>query len=736
MSEALRFEGRVAIVTGAGGGLGRAYALLLAAHGAKVVVNDLGGSMHGEGNDTTPADKVVTTIQEAGGQAVASYDSVEDGERIVQTALDTYGRIDIVINNAGILRDTSFHKMTLEDWQKVYQVHLYGSFRVTHAAWPYLREQRYGRVIMTSSTSGIYGNFGQANYSAAKLGLYGLANTLAIEGKKRNIHVNTIAPTAGSRLTETVLPADLVKGLKPDYVAPLVVYLCHESCTETGGIYEVGAGWMARLRWQRSKGAFFPLSESLTAEKIAATWPTIHDFTEADTPTNTMTAMAPIIENLKTAPKVVGNEFVNLDKALGFEFKPKTYTYTERDVSLYALSVGAAADPLDPKELQFVYELNQDGFNALPTFAVTFPFTIMDQVGSVPGLKFNPMMLLHGEQYVELKRPLPTQATLTQKATISHIYDKGKGALILVDCVSVDEQGEEVAFNQSSLFIRGIGNFNGERGPSGNINTPPNRPPDAIQDDATNENQALLYRLSSGDRNPLHVDPAMSAIGGFERPILHGLCTFGFAARAVLKHFCHNDTARFKSIKVRFSKHVFPGETIITEMWQESETEIRFQCKVAERGEIVLSNAAVTLHPAIAEKTVTQAKEVMVKQTAVSLPDTSDSATIFAAWGQRIQENPAWINQIGAIYQFHITGDGGGDYILDLKNGTGAITTGATPSADCTFSMAYPDFVAMSKGELDPQTAFMSEKLEISGDVMLSTKLLPLFKNEGNETQA
>ena len=222
MSEKMRFEERVAIVTGAGGGLGRTYALLLASRGAKVVVNDLGGSAFGQGADAAPADKVVAEIREAGGEAVANYDSVENGDKIVQMALDHFGRVDIVVNNAGILRDTSFHKMTEQDWELIYQVHLYGSFKVTHAAWPYLREQQYGRVIMTTSAAGIYGNFGQANYSTAKLGLLGLANTLAIEGQKRNIHVNTIAPMAGSRLTEAVLPQEMVEALKPEYVAPLV----------------------------------------------------------------------------------------------------------------------------------------------------------------------------------------------------------------------------------------------------------------------------------------------------------------------------------------------------------------------------------------------------------------------------------------------------------------------------------------------------------------------------------
>src|SRR4029453_19093805 len=173
MANELRFDGRVAIVTGAGGGLGRSHALLLASRGAKVVVNDLGGSMHGGGQSATPAQKVVEEIKASGGDAIANADSVEDGAKIVQAALDTWGRIDIVVNNAGILRDTTFHKMSQEDWDLIYRVHVLGSFRVTHAAWPHLRDQGYGRIIMTASAAGIYGNFGQANYAMAKLGLVG-----------------------------------------------------------------------------------------------------------------------------------------------------------------------------------------------------------------------------------------------------------------------------------------------------------------------------------------------------------------------------------------------------------------------------------------------------------------------------------------------------------------------------------------------------------------------------------
>ena len=278
MSSELRFDGRVALVTGAGGGLGRAYALFFASRGAKVVVNDLGTSTKGEGNSAKAADMVVDEIRAAGGQAVANYDSVEHGDKIVKTAIDAFGRIDIVINNAGILRDVSFHKITDKDWDLIHLVHVKGAYSVTKAAWPYFREQNYGRIIMTTSAAGIYGNFGQANYSAAKLAQLGLANSLAIEGKKANIFTNTIAPIAGSRMTATVMPPEMLNALKPEFVVPLVAYLCHEKTTVNGGLFEVGAGFIAKLRWERTKGHYFPTDAPLLPEHIASQIDHISDF--------------------------------------------------------------------------------------------------------------------------------------------------------------------------------------------------------------------------------------------------------------------------------------------------------------------------------------------------------------------------------------------------------------------------------------------------------------------------
>ncbi|XP_070541947.1 peroxisomal multifunctional enzyme type 2-like isoform X2 [Ptychodera flava] len=244
----LRFDGRVALVTGAGNGLGKEYALMLAARGAAVVVNDLGGDMKGGGKSSRPADVVVEEIRAKGGKAVASYDSVEEGDKLVQTALDNFGRIDIVINNAGILRDRTIARTSDLDWDLIHRVHLRGSFLVTRAAWPHMKKQKYGRIVMTTSSSGIHGNFGQSNYAAAKLGLVGLSFTLAKEGIKYNIKCNAVAPVAGSRMLKTVVPDDLAKRMKPVYVAPLVVYLSHESCPETGGVFASGAGWVTSLK--------------------------------------------------------------------------------------------------------------------------------------------------------------------------------------------------------------------------------------------------------------------------------------------------------------------------------------------------------------------------------------------------------------------------------------------------------------------------------------------------------
>ena len=271
MSDELRYDGKVAIVTGAGGGLGRSHAMLLASRGAKVVVNDLGGSVDGSGDGSlSPAEKVVAEIKEAGGEAVADGNTVstqEGGKAIVQTALDNFGRVDIVINNAGILRDKSFRNMSPELLNPVLDVHLQGSFWTTQAAWEIMREQNFGRIVNTSSAAGIFGNFGQTNYGAAKAGIVGLTNVLAIEGAKYNIKANVLAPGAKTRMTEDLMGA-MAGGdidMSPEQVSPIVAYLCHDDCPVSGEIYSAAAGRVGRIFIAACVGYF---DKELSIEKI------------------------------------------------------------------------------------------------------------------------------------------------------------------------------------------------------------------------------------------------------------------------------------------------------------------------------------------------------------------------------------------------------------------------------------------------------------------------------------
>lgn len=275
----IRFDDRVAIVTGAGGGLGRCHALELARRGAKVVVNDLGASMDGSGGSSEAADKVVKEIEALGGEAIANGSSVTDDagvQKMVDDAMNKWGRVDILIANAGILRDKSFGKMTMEDIQLVIDVHLMGSFKPIKALWDTMKEQNYGRIVVTTSSTGLYGNFGQANYGAAKLGLVGLMNTLKIEGAKNNIKINAVCPVAATRMTEGLMPPEALEQLKPEYVTPGVMNLVKDDCP-TGMILSAGAGAFSMAEMVETRGAFVGQGDALTAEAVAAKWDQITD---------------------------------------------------------------------------------------------------------------------------------------------------------------------------------------------------------------------------------------------------------------------------------------------------------------------------------------------------------------------------------------------------------------------------------------------------------------------------
>jgi NAD(P)-dependent dehydrogenase (short-subunit alcohol dehydrogenase family) len=293
----ISFEGRVAIVTGAGGGLGRAYALELARRGARVVVNDLGGNRDG-GGQSDAARAVVGEINAAGGEAMADGGNVTDPEQMramAAKAVRDWGGVHILINNAGILRDKSFAKMEMEDFRAVVDVHLVGSANATHAVWETMREQAYGRILMTSSSTGLYGNFGQANYGAAKMGLAGFAKTLALEGARYNVRVNTIAPTAATRMTEDLFPPEMLDRFRPDLVAPAALFLVSEQAP-TGAILGAGAGVVQAAYVTLTRGVAL---DQATPEAVAAAWPAIADRADEIVPQSGAEQAAAILERLR-----------------------------------------------------------------------------------------------------------------------------------------------------------------------------------------------------------------------------------------------------------------------------------------------------------------------------------------------------------------------------------------------------------------------------------------------------
>ncbi|KAL3199158.1 hypothetical protein MRX96_014122 [Rhipicephalus microplus] len=653
---ALKFDGKVVVVTGAGGGLGREYAVLFAERGASVVVNDLGGSRSGEGKSSSAADKVVEEIKAKGGRAIL----LKRGDKIIKTAIDNFGRVDILINNAGILRDKAFVNMTPEEFDLIHRVHLRGSFLVTKAAWPYFRKQGYGKVIMTASGAGIYGNFGQANYGSAKLALLGLSNTLAIEGKKYNIACNTIVPLAGSRLTEDIFPPEVFEKLKPSYVSPVVVWLCHDSCPETGGVFEAAGGYVGKYQWYRSGGKAFIGDDLITPEKVRDSWPQITDMSTAQ-------PMASIHDQTKSLIEVLSGQAPSHPVGSTVPSPiddPTVFVYNADTVILYALAVGLSTQEKD--HLKFLYEGAED-FSVLPSFGVipAMPavFGSVAQHDETRKLNIDPTKMLHGEQYLELLRPIAPSGVLKTEVRVVDVLDKGSGAVVIADADTFDQN-----------------------------------------------------------------DPMFSAAGGFPQPIMHGLCSFGYATRHILKQYADNDVRKFKSIKARFTGPVVPGQSIRTEMWKDGNRVI-FQCSVPESNKQIISGGCVELHD-IAQPPPTAPQPPLGASLESEIELKSD--LVFAGMEARVEDMPELASKVKAIYEYNILvkGKPAAVWTLDLKNGKGAVYKGSPKDgkANCVITIEDEDMFNMAVGQLDPQRAFMTGKLKVKGNLLLMQRLRELLK--------
>ncbi|XP_045777246.1 peroxisomal multifunctional enzyme type 2-like [Maniola jurtina] len=718
----LRFDGRVAVVTGAGGGLGKEYALLLASRGAKVVVNDLGSARDGVGKSNF-ADAVVKEIKDKGGVAVADYNSVVEGEKLIKTALDNFGRIDILINNAGILRDKSFQKMSEQDWDLIQAVHMKGAFKTTQAAWETFKKQNYGRIIMTSSNAGLMGNFGQANYSAAKMGLIGLASTLAIEGAKYDIKVNTIVPTAASRLTEDILPPDMFQAMKPELIAPVVAYMVHESFPDTGVIIDSTLGFATKAHLVRSSGT--PLrkkpSDPVTIESVKEKWSEVVNMNKAKHFDKIADVTLNLVEKLQEF-----EERSKLDSTR--ESYWTTYGYNSKDLVCYALGVGSSV--VNPTDLKFLYESHEQ-FTALPTFFI-LPGMVMESpvIGEAmpPGKFADFTNILHGEQYIEFIGDFPgTEGEFTIRNYVVDVLDKGSSAVAIVNS-EVFQNRELVLRTQQHIFVLGQGGFGGPRNSTQAVSVQdvPKRAPDAVVEQKTAEDQAALYRLS-GDLNPLHIDPNVASAGGHPKPILHGLASLGFSARHVLAKYAGNDPTNFKALKARFVKPVLPGQTLATEMWLEGKR-VHFQTKIKETGNVVIAGAYVDLKNVVKDGGAPAPTSQSV-QSSGSLK--SDS--LFAKIAEGVKANPDKAKSVGAVFLYNIIENGKTikQWTLDLKKDL-TVYQGEpkTGKADTTMTVSDEDLMEIASGTLSPQVAYLKGRLKLAGNIMLAQKLGPLLKSD------
>ena len=577
----ISLKDKVVLITGAGAGLGKDYALFFARYGAKVVVNDF-----------KDPSAVVEEIKKAGGEAHGdTHDVARETQAIIDNVLQKYGKLDILINNAGILRDKSFAKMTDADWDQVQKVHLNGTFNLCRLAWPVFLKQKYGRIVNISSTSGIYGNFGQTNYGSAKLAILGLSKTLAIEGARNNIKVNVVAPHAETAMTLTIFREEDKGIFHPDQVAPLLVFLSSEQVPVTGELFEAGGGWIGNTRWQRAKGAVSH-DEHISAEFVRDHIEEITDFSKAVYPKNTTESSMLILSAVDPDDDDDDDEDEedDDDDEDDEEEKNPVVHYTDRDVILYNLALGATA-----KELKYTYE-NDSDFQVIPTFGHLPTFNSGRGALAFSTLlkNFNPMYLLHGEHYIKItKFPIPTEAFMKSEFYPIQVNQKGTNTVVVQGSKSVDTKtGETLFLNEATYFIRKCQGETKKYSDRSSFATDqfvsPKTAPDFTTEIFIDEDKAAIYRLS-GDRNPLHIDPEFAKGAGFDKPILHGMCTYGLACKVLLDKY-----GPIAEMKARFTGIVFPGETLKVLAWKKGDVVV-FQVQVKDRGTIAVNNAAIKL---------------------------------------------------------------------------------------------------------------------------------------------
>jgi len=730
----LRFDGKVVIVTGAGAGIGKQYAMFFASRGAKVVVNDLGGNVKGAGASSAAADTVVQEIKSKGGVAVANYDSVENGDKIVKTAMDAFGRVDIVINNAGILRDIAFQNMSEADWNLVLKVHLQGSFAVSRAAWNVMRNQNFGRIINTASGSGLYGNFGQANYSAAKLGIHGLTLTLAKEGEKRNIRVNTIAPVAATRMTETVLNKEMLGYLNPDNIVPLVAYLAHEECQETGSCFELGGGYISKVRFQRSQGVLFDLP--FTPEDVKAKFEAIGDFSkENEYPTSNADAFPRIMENverLKNRPQPT-----------------PAPTQTQTTQAAQPTSTGPALKSDKIFALMNSFLERGDGKKIVESLQSTYMFEITPKKGA-PVAKTFVIDLKNGQGKV-YEGKTQVDATFTM----------------------ADDDFEQVCLgklNPQNAFMQGKMKIKGNM-KKATAFTPELFPPPTPENFAKYTGGSAATTSTPQTTTPTNT-PAPTPSSGLKCEAIFGLMN-SFLARGDGKNLVSQLQATYmfeitpkkgapvaKSYIIDLKNgqgRVYEGKEQVDAIFTMVDDDFEQVClgklnpqnafmqgKMKIKGNMKKATAFTPelFPPPTPENFAKYASGSAAAQgtttTQSAAPSTSTggdsglkSSKIFELMSMFLStgEGAKLVKQVDAIYVFEITPKKGAPvakkFVIDLKNGQGKVYEGTVANADATFTMADEDFEQVCSGKLNPQNAFMQGKMKIKGNMKKATLFTP-----------